>query len=56
MERKRLLANDFGVAKAQRATQSLFNNKVDDNGVINREGYGARAEEIAERAQAIDNA
>ena len=51
MDKKRLIANDVGVAKAQRATQSLFNNKVDDDGVVNRAGYGARANELVDTAK-----
>ena len=50
MQKKQLLAKDFGVAKAQRATISLMNNKVDDDGVVNKEGRGARAHDILENA------
>lgn len=54
MEKKRLLATDFGVLKAQRATMSLLNNQVDDDGVINKQGRGARAGAILERAKEME--
>ena len=40
MEKKALLVKTFGVAKAERATASLIANKVDDEGVTNKEGKG----------------
>jgi len=42
MEKKALLVQNFGVLKAKRQTASLITNKVDDDGVINREGRGVR--------------
>ena len=54
MERKRLLATTFGPAKAIRQTASAMNNKVDDDGMINRANYGARDDEIAARAKELE--
>lgn len=54
MERKRLLATTFGPAKAVRQTASVMNNKVDDDGMINRANYGARDDEIAARAKELE--
>ena len=51
MQRKVLLAQNFGPAKAQRATASLITNKVDDDGVTNRAGKGAQDEAILARAK-----
>jgi len=45
------LAKDFGVLKAVRATQSLIANKVDDEGVTNREGKGTRNLDILAQAE-----
>uniref|UniRef100_A0A7S3FTU5 Uncharacterized protein n=1 Tax=Strombidium rassoulzadegani TaxID=1082188 RepID=A0A7S3FTU5_9SPIT len=50
MQKKALLVQNFGVLKAQRATASLITNKVEDEGVTNREGRGARDENIHSKA------
>ena len=50
MEKKALLVQNFGVAKAKRATASLITNKVQDDGVTNKEGKGTRNEEIMRTA------
>ena len=42
MEKKALLVQNFGVAKAKRQTASLISNKVNDDGVTNRDGKGVR--------------
>ena len=44
MQRKVLIAQNFGGAKAQRSTASLITNKVDDDGVTNRAGRGVQDE------------
>lgn len=50
MEKKALLVQNFGVQKAKRATASLIANKVDDDGVVNKEGKGTRNPQILENA------
>lgn len=50
MEKKALLVQNFGVAKAKRATASLITNKVQDDGVTNKEGKGVRDDHILNRA------
>jgi hypothetical protein len=54
MQQKVLLVNDFGVDKAKRATASLLTNKIDDGGLINKEGRGARDQKILAAAQKLD--
>ena len=50
MQKKMLVAGDFGVLKAQRNVASLITNKVDDDGVTNRAGKGAQDEQILAKA------
>jgi hypothetical protein len=50
MEKKALLVQNFGVAKAKRATASLITNKVTDDGVTNKEGKGVRDNRLHDRA------
>ncbi len=50
MEKKMLLVQNFGVLKAKRATASLISNKVTDDGVVNKDGKGARDHDIFSRA------
>ena len=52
MEKKALLVQNFGVYKARRQTASLIANKVDDDGVTNKEGKGARDPSLIQNAQA----
>lgn len=54
MARKALLVNDFGVDKAKRATASLITNKIEDDGLINKDGRGARDQSILATAQKLD--
>lgn len=46
LQKKIILAKDFGVIKSHRAMQTLITNKVEDDGVINKEGCGARDKNI----------
>jgi len=54
MEKKALLVQNFGVLKAKRATASLISNKVNDDGVTNLEGRGARDQGILNKAQEME--
>lgn len=54
MQKKALLVQNFGVLKAQRATASLITNKVDDDGVTDKQGKGTRDQSILQRAQDMD--
>ena len=54
MEKKALLVQNFGVAKAKRATASLITNKVNDDGVTNREGKGTRDSTIMNKAKELE--
>ena len=40
--------------KAKRATASLIANKVDDDGVVNKDGKGTRNQQILENAQFME--
>ena len=51
MQKKALIAQNFGVAKAKRATASLITNKVNDEGVTNRQGKGARDSALLTKAK-----
>ena len=50
MEKKALIVQNFGVAKAKRATASLITNKVNDEGVTNKEGRGTRSGTLLDKA------
>lgn len=50
MEKKALLVQNFGVLKAKRATASLITNKVQDDGVVNKDGKGTRDQALQQRA------
>ena len=50
MQKKALLVQNFGVKKAQNQTASLISNKVDDDGVTNKEGKGTRDTSILNKA------
>lgn len=54
MQKKALLVQNFGVAKAKRATASLITNKVEDDGVTNQEGRGVRDEHLMDTAREQD--
>jgi len=56
MEKKQLLVQNFGVAKAKRHTASLVTNRVNDDGVTNKEGRGVRDENLLDRAKEMDKA
>lgn len=51
MQKKALIVQNFGVAKAKRATASLITNKVNDDGVTNKDGRGARDEALLSKAK-----
>lgn len=51
MQKKALIVQNFGVAKAKRATASLITNKVNDDGVTNKDGKGARDESLLSKAK-----
>ena len=53
-EKKAFLAKELGVLKAQRVVTSQLNNKVDDEGVINKAGRGVRNDSILERAKEME--
>ena len=55
MEKKALLVQNFGVLKAKRATASLISNKVNDEGVVDKEGRGTRDEGIMSKALEMNN-
>lgn len=54
MQKKQILVDNFGVEKAKRHTKSLITNRVEDDGVINKEGYGTRDAEILAKAEKIE--
>lgn len=54
MEKKALLVQNFGVLKAKRQTASLITNKVNDDGVTNKEGKGTRDSRILLKAQEME--
>jgi hypothetical protein len=56
MEKKALLVQNFGVLKAKRATASLISNKVTDDGVLDKEGRGARDQSILDKALVMEQA
>lgn len=46
LQKKIILTKDFGVIKSHRAMQTLITNKVEDDGVINKDGCGVRDKSI----------
>ena len=53
-QKKAQLAQDFGVLKSQNAARSAATNKVDDDGVTNAAGRGARDEGIRAKAELME--
>lgn len=49
-----MLVQNFGVAKAKRATASLITNKVQDDGVVNKDGKGTRDGSMLTKAIELD--
>ena len=53
MEQKKQLADSFGTSKQKRKVNSMMTNKLDENGITNRDNKGINDQRLQEKANEI---